>query len=1776
MEPELFKAWDELQTHRDDIRREIAERNEPPAHKLEALVEERTQLEGALEAERRRVMASSRGQQLGPVKGREARLRSQIAHVQARIDSAYEGRLAYARGEATPEVLGLRQELQQVRTWMTDLLPRIHQTYLKAAEYGGAHVIEPTPPEVPAAPVVEPTVQAAPATPAAEAAPAVQPASAQAPPIPPDVAAQRDRIAAHVAQKLIAAGRPPAEAEMTGAIVAAQYARRAARMNGLVGTAEEAYRNAVTIKGEAVGSKPAKPVSPGAPMPDPSDRPALAAWLKAQGDNIATAPSQEAAPAPVEPKPPPEPPFAAERTGVKVETADPWRIGGQEPRVNQEFPIRSGAMSSADGRFVYIDKVIQQFHPKLVREDGTPLNIWRALQIHEIVEKTNKEKGYERAHKIATLAEKDYVGTKLWKKYEEIMNGWLEHVENQPKPEYPKWLKKDLTRDPDSPEVIGRHKDKTQVPPPVAKLANISRGGNPNSWMIENAEAFKQARVEKAGATGRGGLGGGSEVPIKESPGIRQIIAENADRAEQVEAAGKTLHEALKEEYGKEFADTVKQDERLWRLSTDAMIDHDKPALEAYDVAVETPEAEPLPEGVGFEQEKKAETYFPSDYPNVPALMTLLRNADASSAIHEFGHIWLEELMTDAAHAMAPQDLKDDAATVLRWLNISAQDLRGRTKAGRPTAKSTKAHERFANAWEQYVWEGRVPSPELKTAFDHFKQWLTDIYHEIKNFIAQKPKGDVLSLNDDIRRVFDRMLAEPAKPTVIMPEGKPAGPTIHNIHVEDARETQPPEAAETRDRARAEVDRYEKEQGQKVEAELKKRGDEAGYHVYGEGAKPGGETSAGSEGRGVLGPDGGAARPEPASGAVRPEHGNIDEGPGATEPKGDAVSGSDEAAGGGAAAGGEQHPLAPKPADRIPDGDTRLVDYDGNVRPENLDNNKDVWDAIILSSERNNAFWSVRGSRASKQVLWELAEALGMDASTFNDRELEDHLERMLGGMRDMAPKVLAAREMLHGSAKQVAELSKKVRDGGNLPEDLVEFSKAVARHDMIQSAVSGATASWGRTGSAFHSIANGPWEGADINKILKDNTGRTLYQMKAIAALMAPFTAPAQISQFVTKTGRANGWRMVLEYWINGLISGPVTHGTYAVGNAILGLTKVGESGLAAGIAALRNRPIDPRNPGDVVRAIEAWGALKGMAHGVAPAMQAALDAMRHDSTTLLRGEIPGQFSLPLQRTGALANPAMIDELATFHTVMSTAFGMMRGGKNAVVAGAQLVAAGGKAGEPYLSYLPSPVGEIGTVAVHGIPIPLGDIVRLPTRMVQALHSFFRPLNYITHMNQLAYRVAANEGHVGAAFNQRVASLVQFPQPWMVEEARKTATELTLMGQGREWTQKLSRFVNSTEIFMRRDPANNKPIRGTGLQILKFIDPFVHISGNIVDQALVQRTPLGLLSGETRAALTGKYGAAAADMAAAKMLAGTALVTTFGTLAAEGYVTGSEPHSAEEAALWRQVYQPHSVKIGDMWYDLHRLGPMGMLIGSVADFYDVAHLLEKGEAEKAGVALVHAVAQNILDENFMRGPSDLIKAVDNPVRYGRPYLRNFLSSWVPFSVGSAQIARESDPFSRQARSIMDSFKAKYPGLSQTLMPRYDIWGEELPKREAFGIPYFSAIWQKHVNEDPVNLELMNHGIKVALPGKTIRNVELTDGQYEDWARLAGRLAKNRMDMIVRSPAYAQMPRALQHDLLQEHLRQSRETARNVMFGKYPQILQDAETVRDQRRNFEPD
>jgi len=135
------------------------------------------------------------------------------------------------------------------------------------------------------------------------------------------------------------------------------------------------------------------------------------------------------------------------------------------------------------------------------------------------------------------------------------------------------------------------------------------------------------------------------------------------------------------------------------------------------------------------------------DITEAPSIITLLRNADLSTFLHESGHFFLE-VMTDIANRPdAPQGVKDDMAKTLEWFGVP--DLA--TWNTLDMEEKRPLHEQFARGFEAYLFEGSAPGRDLRGVFSRFRSWLVNVYRSLAALDVQ--------LSPEVRSVFDRMLA---------------------------------------------------------------------------------------------------------------------------------------------------------------------------------------------------------------------------------------------------------------------------------------------------------------------------------------------------------------------------------------------------------------------------------------------------------------------------------------------------------------------------------------------------------------------------------------------------------------------------------------------------------------------------------------------------------------------------------------------------------------------------------------------------------------------------------------------------------------------------------------------------------------------------------------------------------------------------------------------------------------------------------------------------------
>jgi hypothetical protein len=442
------------------------------------------------------------------------------------------------------------------------------------------------------------------------------------------------------------------------------------------------------------------------------------------------------------------------------------------------------------------------------------------------------------------------------------------------------------------------------------------------------------------------------------------------------------------------------------------------------------------------------------------------------------------------------------------------------------------------------------------------------------------------------------------------------------------------------------------------------------------------------------------------------------------------------------------------------------------------------------------------------------------------------------------------------------------------------------------------------------------------------------------------------------------------------------------------------------------------------------------------------------------------------------------------------------------------------------------PVTKVEAVQQEAISGLKGKILRTPTRTLSAEDELFKAIARRMELSGLAVRKARGEGLKGEALTKRVEDLTLNPTDEMLERALDYSRYVTF--------QRPLGPVGQHVTAITQD-----------LPILKLVLPFVRTPTNIFKFA-IERSPAAPILREWRKDFAA--GGASRDLALARMAMGTGLGMLVTELAKQGAITGGGPADDNARELLRaDGWQPYSLRIGDRYYSYQRLDPLASTLGVAADLVETSDYMTEAEREKSAALVTAAILKNLSNKTWLSGMSDAIQAIEDPDRYSSAFLSRLAGSIaVPAVV--AQVARTTDPVLREARGPIDRIKSRVPGMSKTLLPRRDIWGEEIRSEGGLGPDIMSPVWTSTRRNDPLNNELLSIGAGIGKPSKRVGKVTMLPEEYDAYQALAGRNTRRGLLGIINDPAWMTLTPDQKGDEVDRIKKAARKEARRGMFG----------------------
>lgn len=471
------------------------------------------------------------------------------------------------------------------------------------------------------------------------------------------------------------------------------------------------------------------------------------------------------------------------------------------------------------------------------------------------------------------------------------------------------------------------------------------------------------------------------------------------------------------------------------------------------------------------------------------------------------------------------------------------------------------------------------------------------------------------------------------------------------------------------------------------------------------------------------------------------------------------------------------------------------------------------------------------------------------------------------------------------------------------------------------------------------------------------------------------------------------------------------------------------------------------------------------------------------------------------------------------------------------------------------------------------IPGMAGTVIRTPTRMLTAMDNFFKTQIAQTHATVLAYRSAKDMGLSGNALSTHMQTLLADTDSSLWDEAHEEARRLTFQNDP-------GKFADMILGIRKKWPLS------------QFILPFVTTPVNIFKTGL-RKSPLGTLrfmykgaKGEYR----GDRQATVRDLSE-QLLSWSMFYILLGwTMPDEETglprITGSRPTDYGEAQLHQRVVPPTSIRLFGTWVDYNRIEPFAVTLATTVDAINAFRIAkDQGDAVKAMSSGWATLINQTEDKTFLRGMSDLIRAVNDPSRYLPSWAANFGSSWVPNIVRS--IGRDSDEDIRDQRFYGDlneaflvrsatiaGYKA-LPGILPPPPARFNYWGEPITRQGPGLGPKTDALYRLTIpirlqevdlsftreldrmilnynNSNPTDLFLPRQPYPTFEHAK--RRFIIEDPElYQQFLMESGQMAAKRLERIHRNRKFnIENPGDREIDLIKTITRASRTATKNRM------------------------
>lgn len=726
----------------------------------------------------------------------------------------------------------------------------------------------------------------------------------------------------------------------------------------------------------------------------------------------------------------------------------------------------------------------------------------------------------------------------------------------------------------------------------------------------------------------------------------------------------------------------------------------------------------------------------------------------------------------------------------------------------------------------------------------------------------------------------------------------------------------------------------------------------------------------------------------------------------------------------------------------------------------NLDDFPEIMEGIVTALRGAD-----KDARAVQSI--ETTEKLALSLNMSPERLINARLNRAYN-----AEEMTAIRIMLTGNVQKLRELHAETIETPT-PENYIKTRRHI---NLMSAMVLKFRDAKGEAGRALNSLKHSP---KAVHPVAKKAETQDMFAqiggkgsneafMQALGIMLESGDNDL-ILRFAEKSRNVTGVDMLYEAWINAFLGSPKTHVLNITANTGLQAELGSERWLAATYGALER------------------GVIRGTGGTPTPGGVTFEEARAHTMSSLMGIRHAFREVWRAASTGQTRDAANKIDLGITPSISSANINQL----------------------PLAQAISPELLRQGGALAHIVDFLADFYYRGPGKLLLAEDIFFRGTAFAGEIHALAIREANRRGLKDSPDNPDDHPRSDFIAN-VLADPEKFAPELHV---GAVDFSKYATLTNEPGQF--GEAMNDVRLAAVwkGIPVGRVIVPFFRVINNLT-AFFVDRVPFATqFAGKPGfEAFRGGSDPAARQIAASKWIAGAGLFASAAYVALNGGLSGrmtDDPRMLQ--VLRRQGKQQYSFFIPwtridpdnkfkgifhngkDESVSFNRMQPVpGTFFAVVGDTVTaLAHTDDPDERENVVLSAMAALVPYMANQSFMTGVTSLMEATNPQSRWGDAAIR-MLGSYIaqqvssvpgailgPLAPGtplSGTIAREIDPIRRDTRpdpQQTESFKiwqeavnkiyARTPGLSSTLAPDLDLWGEERPVDPGMGFDIMSPL-----------------------------------------------------------------------------------------------------------------